>query len=413
MKIQLISQFYDPEPTLKGEVFAQGLAERGHEVRVLTGFPNYPSGRLANGYRLAWHTRENHGKVIVDRVWLYPSHDASVTHRLANYASFAATSSVRTVFDSWRPDVVWVHHPPLSAVSAALIQSTWRGLPVVLEIQDLWPDSLSTTGMVSSDRVLGLVARGMRYSYREAAAVVCISDGFRKSIRKSGIDSRQIHVIPNWADERRLKPGSGDDQWAAENVNEGDFNIAFTGNMGPAQALESVLAAVQIATRTIPSLRLHLVGDGLAERALQAEARRSGIDNAIFHGRQPMERVAALLTRVDAGLVHLSDSPLFAITVPSKTQAYMCLGIPIIMAVRGDAAELVDRAGAGLLASPQDPDSIARAIVAMEGMGKSGRSALGEAGSAYYRKHLSVSAGLTAYERVFESVVNRPGSHVA
>lgn len=405
MRIQLVSQFFDPEPTLKGMVFAGGLRARGHDVRVLTGFPNYPSGEIAEGYTLRPHEREVLDGVVVDRVWLYPSHDRSVVRRAGNYASWAASSSARVLGDRWRPDVVWAHHPPLTALSAALLQSAMRRPPLAIEIQDLWPQSLSSTGMVSGSLPLRAVGAGMQAAYRRADRIICISSGFKAAIAATGIPTGKIDVIHNWADESRLAPTEDDRAWAAAQVDSERFNLAFTGNMGPAQALPSMIEAMAIALPDVPAATLHMVGDGLDLADLRQQAARLPQGSVVFHGRQPMGRTAALAQACDVGVVHLKDDPLFDITIPSKTQAYLHLGVPVLMAARGDAADLLRSVGAGVVASPGSAAHVARAIVELAHVGRGELRAVGERGRTFYREQLSVSSGLDRYEHLFERLV--------
>lgn len=413
MKIRLLTQFFDPEPTLKGLTFARGLQDRGHEVRVVTGFPNYPSGRLAEGYRLRPHTTETMEGVRVDRVWLYPSHDRSVIRRFANYGSFALASGTYLAQDSWRPDMTWVHHPPPTAAAAAIADKRIRRIPFCLEIQDLWPDTLQATGMVRSDRLLGSIARGMQRVYGESSGLICISEGFARLLEDRGIPNEKLTILHNWADERRLKAATMDQEWAGQVVDRAALNVLYAGNMGPAQGLKSVLSAFGLASRVVPAMRLHMIGDGLDMRALQSMAEEGSPGRVTFHGRQSMGRVAAVASMCDFGLVHLKDDPLFEITLPSKIQANLFLGLPVVVAVRGDAARLVTAAGAGLTAEPESPGAIAEAMIRLANLGTSGRREMGVAGRAYYTKNLSVAAGLDHYEAVFAKVAGLEGSRSA
>src|SRR5687767_11715349 len=195
MRLLLITEFFDPEPTIKGLAFAQGLAERGHEVQVLTGFPNYPIGRLYDGYRIRPLQRERHGSVEVLRVPLFPSHDRSSIRRMATYASFAATASVIGALVTVRPDVVYVYHPPPTVALAAMTQSWFRRVPFVVDIQDLWPDTLRATGMVNSPALLRLVDWWCRRCYSAATRLAVLSPGFREALIARGVPATKIDVI--------------------------------------------------------------------------------------------------------------------------------------------------------------------------------------------------------------------------
>jgi glycosyltransferase involved in cell wall biosynthesis len=211
MRILLITQFFQPEPQIKGLPFARELQRRGHDVEVLTGFPNYPGGRLYPGYRVRALQREVMDGVPVARVPLYPSHDLSRLGRVANYASFALSSALLGAALTRRPDVAYVYHPPATMGLAALAQRALRGVPVVYDVQDLWPDTLRATGMVSGSAVLGAVGAWCRLVYRAAARVVVLSPGFRERLVARGVPADKIDVIYNWADESAVGAPAGRD----------------------------------------------------------------------------------------------------------------------------------------------------------------------------------------------------------
>ncbi|MGH9645557.1 MAG: glycosyltransferase family 4 protein, partial [Bryobacteraceae bacterium] len=169
MKILLLSQFFTPEPFFKALPFAKGLARRGHRVEVLTGFPNYPGGRVYPGYHIRPWQREQMDGIPVTRVALYPSHDQSALRRAVNYASFAMSASLLGPFFAGRPDVVYVYHPPATAGLPACVLKLFKGVPFVYDIQDLWPDTIGTSGMMSSPAVFGAVARWCSFVYRHAS----------------------------------------------------------------------------------------------------------------------------------------------------------------------------------------------------------------------------------------------------
>lgn len=407
MRIQLLSQYFDPEPTLKGLTFAKALAARGHDVRVVTGFPNYPSGHLADGYSLRWRQFEEMDGIPIQRVWLYPSHDTSAAHRALNYGSFAFSSAAFGRFKGWRPELTWVHHPPPTAALSALLRRGLAGTPFALEIQDLWPDTLTSTGMITGTRVPNAIGWGMQHLYRASSHLICISDGFADRLRRRGIEESKISVIPNWADEARLHADADDEAWANSLLDPGAFNVVYAGNMGPAQALEPVVQSAAIAAKSVPHLVLHMVGDGLDHASLLELAAELPDGLVRFHHRQSMGRVAALVRSASAAVVHLKRDPLFEITIPSKIQAYLFLGAPLIVGVRGDAARLIEKSGAGVAAEPQDPQSLAAAMVRLAGMSPEERCSLGASGRRYYESQLSIRAGIEKYEAAFAMATAR------
>lgn len=404
MKILLLTQWFDPEPTFKGLLFAKELQRRGHEVEVLTGFPNYPGGHLYPGFRMRPFRREVVDGIPVLRVALYPSHDGSAVHRVLNYGSFAASASIASLFIR-RPDVVYVYHPPATVGIPALVLKHLRGVPFVYDVQDLWPETLAATGMVSNRRVLGLVDLLVRGVYRGAAEVVVLSPGFRAALLGKGVPPETVTVIPNWAHEDRISVAPRDSSTVHAGAAD-PFTVLFAGTMGLAQALDTVLDAAEL-LRAEEEIHFVLVGGGIDSERLEAEARRRQLTNVTFLPRRPTEEVGELLTGADALLVHLKDGPLFAITIPSKTQAYLMAGRPVLMGVRGDAARLVEEAAAGLTFPPEDAEALAAAVRSLRSSGRAAREEMGVRGAQFYRERLSVSAGTDAFVQVLRRATLR------
>jgi lipopolysaccharide/colanic/teichoic acid biosynthesis glycosyltransferase/glycosyltransferase involved in cell wall biosynthesis len=400
MRILLLTQWFDPEPTLKGLRFAQEIQRCGHEVQVVTGFPNYPDGKLYDGYRMRAAKREIIGGVPVVRLALYPSHDSSAAHRVLNYISFASLATVAALLVR-RPDVAYVYHPPATIGLPALVLKAVRGVPFVLDVQDLWPDTLAATGMLKNHTILHGVDRWMRCVYRAAAMVVVLSAGFREAVAGRGIPQRKIAVIHNWADESQIHVRREDPGRAKELGFAGKFNVVFAGTMGPAQALTTVLDAAEL-LRDEPSIRFVLVGGGIEVDLLKAETNRRNLSNVSFMARQPLHEIGEILGLADALLVHLKDDPLFEITVPSKTQAYLRAERPVLMGVRGDAAKMIQDAQAGLVFEPECPDQLAAAVLSLQGMTVEERRCLAVNGSQFYRDNLSLDIGVQRFLGVLE-----------
>lgn len=377
-----------------GLVFARALVRRGYDVEVVTGFPNYPGGTLYPGYRVRWLQREEVDGVRVTRVPLYPSHDARPVHRILNYVSFAASSLAYLLFVR-RADVLYVYQLPTKAVAAAIVRRV-RGIPFVLHVQDIWPDTLAASNMVRHRRVLGLVDRVVRWTYRQAAGVIAQSEGFRRLLIERGAPADRVSTVINWCDEQALARGSSASP-SAGFPGPDRFRIIYAGNMGRLQALDAVLDAAERLRVTHPRITFVLMGGGVEEASLKARVAERGATNVVFLPRVPMEEVGGCIAAADAALVHLKRDPLFAITIPSKVQAYMAVGKPILVAVGGDADALVSRAGCGVSATPEDPESIAAAAIALASLSPDELRAMGERGKTYYDANLSVAAGVGHY----------------
>jgi glycosyltransferase involved in cell wall biosynthesis len=396
MRILVLSQWYQPEPEFKIANLSRGLAERGHEVMVVTGFPNYPSGKIYPGYRIRWQSKQIEDGVAIHRVPLYPSRSSSVIGRALNYSSFGLSACISTVVMRYRPEVAYVYHPPLTVGIAARVMRTLRGVPYLYDIQDLWPDTLPATGMATNRALLRGVSAACDWVYRGASRIAVLSPGFRRALVSRGVDPGKIEVIPNWCDEASLDlPGIG----AAGLAREGRVTILFAGNMGPAQGLDAVLDAAKVAgSRGIP-VDVVFLGDGIESPRLRIRSRELGLSNVRFLPRVPPSQVGGYLRAADALLVSLTDDPLFAMTIPSKTQAYMYIGRPIVMAVRGDAADLVARSGCGICCNPGDSASITDAFAQLAALAPAERASMGASGAAYYRSHLSMQSGVARIER--------------
>jgi colanic acid biosynthesis glycosyl transferase WcaI len=405
MRILMLGQFFTPEPDFKGLPFARELRRRGHEVEVLTGFPNYPGGRIYPGYRVRpWRRDVMHG-IAVHRVALYPSHDRSAVRRAANYASFALSAAVLGPLLVKRPDVAYVYHPPATVGLPAMALRTLVGCPVVYDIQDLWPDTVASSGMMGNRWIEAALARWCRLVYSQVDRIAVLSPGFRETLVRRGVAAEKIEVIYNWADEASLRCAGPDENVARRFGVAGRFNVVFAGTMGLVQKLDGVLEAARICAATVPDVQFVFVGGGVDKARLEQRAADMQLPNVRFLPRQPMETIGGILSAADALLVHLQDDPLFRITIPSKTQAYLATGRPIVMAVAGDAASLVERSGGGVICPPENPAALAEAVKRLRMMPRAEREAMGDKGRAFYDRHLSLAVGVEKFERLFEAAV--------
>ena len=400
MRVWMVTQWFDPEPTFKGQLFAQELRRRGHEVEVVTGFPNYPGGRVYDGYRIRPYQREVVDGIVVHRVPLYPSHDSSALKRVLNYASFASTAALK-MLTGRRPDVVYVYHPPGTVALPAAVARLVRGVPFVYDVQDLWPDTLAATGMLPQGRILDAVGRVMDATYALAQHVVVLSPGFRERLLGRGVRADKVSVIENWCDEAQIELPERGGARAALDLGD-DFTVVFAGTMGPAQGLDTVLDAAALLADE-PGVRFVLIGTGIDVDRLRARAATEGLGNVEFLPRRPIHEIGEVLAAADALLVHLRDDPLFEITIPSKTQAYLHAGRPVLMGVRGDAADIVARAGAGLVFTPEDPAALADAVRRMRDLPADEREEMGRRGARHYDAELSLRVGADRFVDVLET----------
>lgn len=404
VRVLLMTQWFDPEPTFKGIVFARELVRQGFEVEVITGFPNYPGGKIYPGYKIKLLQKEQIEGVSVTRVPLYPSHDKSNIGRVLNYLSFACSLMIYGLF-SKKADVIYAYHPPLTVGIAASIVGFFRRVPVVSDIQDMWPDTLSSTGMISNKRVLTIVGKVCKWVYKRSTKIVVLSPGFRTLLVERGVPPEKIEVIYNWCAEDAIAQAPGEQRAVLKP--DAKFRILFAGNMGLAQALDVVLDAAALLATAAPDIEFVFLGGGLEVNNLKQLAQKLDLQNVVFLPPVPMAEVGAYLNSADALLVHLKKDELFKITIPSKTQAYMAAGRPILMAVDGDAADLVSNSQSGVVAKSGDAQSIADAAIKLLTASADERQAMAVSGKAFYNANLSLSRGVERFGSIFKSLARQ------
>ena len=302
---------------------------------------------------------------------------------------------------------MWVYSAPLTTCIPAFAIKKFCGIPFIFGIHDMWPETLSVTGMVPED---GFIYRSMGAladrAYRAASAITVISPGFKKNLIGKGVTADKIHVIPNWANEEIYRPIPADSALAKKCGLEGKFNVIYGGNIGLAQAMDNVLEAACL-LRDLRHVQLVFVGDGVDENRLRRETARRQLDNVRFLGRKPEKEMPYYLSLADVLLVHLKRDPLFEITIPSKIMTYLAMGRPVLCSVAGDAADVVVNAKAGLACYPEDPRALAETIRNLYFMPKDQLERMGRSGRVAFEAKYSVAALMDAYEDLFQRVVHQ------
>lgn len=400
-----LTQFYDPEPAYKGQSFAEVISGLGYDVEVVTGFPNYPGGKVYDGYRIRPVQRSVHNGIAITRLALYPSHGSSKIGRVLNYLSFALSAFLYLVFLARRPALVHVYNPPLTVGLAATAARIFRRFPVVVDIHDLWPDTLPATGMISNPKALSILDRAANWMYRNVQHIVLHTEGFRETLLDRRVPAKKMTTVLGWTKEVQ------DDDEPMRPVPDAmrhcrGMKILYAGNIGPAQSLSAVLQAAHMLVEKGMGDRITFcfLGSGVSLDALKTQAAELQLSNVTFLPRVPSNEVHAFLDAADCLLVHLRDTPLFEITLPSKTQAYMYAGKPLLMGVRGEAARLIKSSAAGITVTPEDPESIAAGAIALAEMSRSEREALGRNGREFYERELSMQKGMQKFAEVFNLV---------
>lgn len=402
--VLFFTQWFDPEPAMRGAHFVRQLARDCGPVEVITGFPNYPGGEIYPGYRVKLLQSEQAEGYSLKRLPLYPSHNNRALHRIANYLSFAVSVFVYALFALRRAKVVYVYHPPLTVGLAVALANLVHRKPLVLDIQDLWPDTLNATGMITNARVLAMVGTAANWLYRRCSRIIVLSPGFRERLIERGVPADKLVHIYNWAPDevasRTAPPGQ-----AAYTLPKGKLNIVYAGNMGPAQGLLPLVPALASLQAAGANVHFNFIGGGIQVEEIRRFAATHGLDNLTLYPPVPHAEIGAILQQADALLVSLNRDPLFEITIPSKLMSYLNAGKPIIGALRGDAGALVARADAGMPVIPEDAASFEAAVTALAALDDTGRKALAANARSYYNDQLSMAAGTSRIAEVLRRVV--------
>ncbi len=364
LRIAVITQYFQPEIFPINPLVNQ-LARLGHSIEVLTGLPNYPHGRFYAGYSLAGPWREQMGQIVVKRVPMAPRGHGGKFRLAANYFSFAFFS---TLLAPWRLrnkyDVILVcQASPLLAVLPALLLSRLRGIPIALWVQDLWPESLRVA-KIRSKLIYRMMDRLMRLTYANSSAVMIQSRDFRSHALGYGVPDHKIHYVPNWADAGVLGEASANPTEDSEEMPQG-FRIILAGNLGAAQDLETLVTACGM-LKGHPRARVIVVGDGRMRPWLEAEITRRELSPILTYlGHRPAGRMGSYFRQSDAALLTLLPDPVLDRTIPSRLQAYLTHGKPVIAALDGEARRIVESSGAGIGVPALSPVELKNAIEKM------------------------------------------------
>jgi|GEM_PF-130944 len=406
MRIGIFTQWYDPEPgpaRLMG-VLARELAARGHEVHVLTGFPNYPTGRVQPPYKQSALMSEVIDGVHVTRVPLYVSHDRSSLRRILNYLSFGASSALLGVPRLPKLDVVWVNYSPITLALPMWLEQLRRGTPTVCEVADLWPDTVLVSGLDGAGAIARFGGRLLNAwcnaMYRSSDAVTYISPNVNGILTERGVDPRRLHFIPKPADEEIFHPG-GESRRERYGISEATTVLVYAGALGEAQGLDTLLdAAARVADEDLLVL---LAGSGTHEDLLRARAAELELSNVRFLGRLSHTEMTDLYATADLAYISLTSHPLSNATMPSKTQAILASGTAALVAAEGDVADVIASAG-GFTASPGNVDTIVDAIRRAVTSGRPALAELGRQARRTYEEQFSVARTTDAAESILARV---------
>ena len=384
MNVLIVTQYFYPE-NFRVNDLAAWLAERGHEVTVLTGVPNYPSGRYFSGYGIFQRRMETWNGVSIVRVPQVPRGSGGPIRLALNYLSFAFMASLLGVLRLGRNyDVIFVHEPsPVTVGIPAIAMRKRTQAPILFWVLDLWPESVTAAGGVRSPWVLGLLTRLTRWIYGHCEKVLVASRAFIPRVGAMGVAEDRIAYFPNWA-EAAYQPSSVVEPPVP--LPQG-FRVMFAGNIGVAQDFPAILDAAE-RLKGNPDIHWIVLGDGRMGEWVREEVARRGVGGTVhLLGSYPPERMPQFFAHADAMLVSLKQDPIFSLTVPAKLQAYMACGRPIIAILDGEGARIVEEAGAGMTCRAGDGRALAEAVLSMARLDPHTRAEMGTQARAYSLAH--------------------------
>jgi colanic acid biosynthesis glycosyl transferase WcaI len=412
VKILYVSQYFPPEmgaPAARAAELAHHWAEAGHEVSVLTGFPNHPTGVVPPEWRdrlrrITYH--EEIGRANVYRTWLWPLPNRKSHERMRNYASFCVSAALRGMMLP-RPDVIIATSPQLLVGLAGWWLAFSRQVPFVFEVRDLWPESLSAVGVSGEDSLLHQsLAKIARFLYDHSDHIVVVSPAFKdRLIEDWRVPAGKVSVVENGVETTKFTPEAA----IAENLRrqlgvEGRFVASYIGTMGNAHGLETLLdAAADLQVRD-PLVSFLLIGEGAEKARIKSLANSRGLANLKFLNQQPREKIPAYILASDACLVLLKKTEVFKTVIPTKMLEFMSCARPVILGVDGQARQIVDEAGAGLAIEPENAAALADAISLLH-QNRNLATTMGQSGREYILKNFSRNRTAEKYIAILDRII--------
>lgn len=351
MHILFLTDNFPPEvnaPASRTFEHTREWVRAGHQVTVITCAPNFPKGKVFEGYRNRLWQSETMEGIRVIRVWSYIAANEGFLRRILDYVSFMVSATLAALFVR-KVDLVIGTSPQFFTACAAYLVSTMKRIPFVFELRDLWPESIKAVGAMGDSFAIRMLERIEMFLYRKADAIVSVTHSFKRKLIERGIEGNKIHVVTNGVDLSRFSPIERDVVLAKELGVEGCFVGGYIGTHGLAHGLETLLDAAQMFLKQgRDDLRLLFLGDGARKAELKADAERRGLTNIIFVDSVPKDEVVRYWSLLNVSIIHLRDTDLFSTVIPSKMFESMGMGIPLLHGVPGESAGIVEREGVGI-----------------------------------------------------------------
>jgi colanic acid biosynthesis glycosyl transferase WcaI len=415
VKILYLSQYFPPEmgaPAARASELAAHWAHAGHEVSVLTGFPNHPTGVVPPEWRARLRRLTDHERIAgvdVFRTWLWPLPNRKAHERMRNYASFCISAALRGLALP-RPDVIIASSPQLLVALSGWWVAYFRQLPFVFEVRDLWPESLTAVGVGNEDSLLHhALAAVASFLYERSDLIVVVTPAFKDHlIQRWRVPAEKIAIVENGVETSLFSPAppAANHALRQELHAEGKFLVGYIGTMGMAHGLETLLDAAAQLQRQNPNAHFLLLGEGAEKERIKALAQTGELANVSFLDQQPREKIPAFISASDACLVLLKKADVFKTVIPTKMLEFMSCARPVILGVEGQARQIIEDAGAGLVIEPENADALANAINRLSANRELG-IALGRKGREYILQHFSRGRTAAKYIDVLQGLLRK------
>ena len=404
MRLLVVSQYFWPENFRINDLVAE-LVNRGHQVTVLTGLPNYPDGKLFKQFRDNPTFYSHYEGAEVIRVPLMPRGKSGITLAL-NYLTFAISASTLGLWklQGRKFDVIFTFQtsPVTVGIPAVILRAT-KKIPMVFWILDLWPESLEAVGAVRSKIILHLIGKLVANIYNRSDLILVQSKSFIPAIAKYIAPSARVQYFPSWSD---LAFNVESSKAAIEILEKKDcFTIVFTGNIGEAQDFPAILDAAE-KLKHFSNIRWLIVGDGRMAEWVAGEVKSRELYDCVFLlGRFPIDRMPSFFKHADALLVTLKNEPIFALTIPGKLQSYLAAGKPILAMINGEGARVVDESGSGITCSAGNSQLLADAVLRLSAMSSEERDVMGKKGLEYTKQEFDRSSLISSLELMLNKLI--------
>lgn len=408
MRILFLTHYFPPEvnaPASRVHEMSRYWVKKGHEVTVISSIPNCPNGIIYKGYQNRLHRQvEIIDGIRVIRVWTYIAANKGYIRRIINYISFMLTATLAGLTLE-KHDIIIATSPQFFCGWAGALIAKFKKIPFILEVRDLWPDSIVAVGAITNRMIIAFLEKIERALYSTATHIVTVGRGYKRNLVAKGVDKNKITIISNGIDMQLFNSKNHPSEIRKRYNLDGSFVCGYVGTIGMACGLDVAVRAAQVLKdRGHNRIKFMLVGDGSELRHLKIRTQQCGLDNIVFTGKQPRDAIPAFLASVDVCLVHLKKTDIFKSVIPSKIFEAAIMKRPIILGVEGDAAELIREASAGICIEPENAEDLIMAVLKLMGNAQS-RKRYGHSGFAYVVKHFDRKVLANKYLKLIQIIL--------